>query len=73
MKKKVEKKLTESWKKLKKVEKKLKTSRKKIEFFQLFFYNPSPRSNVGRVTSLKSHSLCQNSEVALTHLLSDQG
>ena len=34
--------------------------------FQLFFLTLSPWSNVWRVSSLKSHSLCQNSKVAVT-------
>ena len=43
----------------------MKKSRKKINFFQ-FFLNSSPRSNVGRVSSLKSHYLCPNSKVGET-------
>ena len=39
----------------------------------LSFVRISLQSNVWRVSSVKSHSLCQNSKVALTHWPTDQG
>ena len=74
------KKLGKSWKKVERVEKKLRKSLKKnwkklkkklekLNFFQLFLVTSSLRSNVWSVSSLKSHSLCQNSKVAVTHWL----
>ena len=57
--------MKKSWRK---VEKKLKKSwknwKKKLKNFN-FFLTSSPWSNVWRVSSLKSHSLCQNSKVAV--------
>ena len=65
----VEKKVEKSWekvgKKLEKSWKKSEKSQKKFKF-STFFLNSSPRSNVGRVSSLKSHYLCPNSKVAET-------
>ena len=40
--------------------------RKRLKFLPTFFLTPSPWSNVWRGSSLKSHSLCQNSKVAPT-------
>ena len=66
----VEKKLGKTWEKVgKKLEntwKKIKKSWKNFNFFSTFFLNSSPRSNVGRVSSLKSHSFCRNSKVAVS-------
>ena len=60
---KVGKKLEKSWEK---VGKKLEKKSEKNYFFSSFFLNSSPRSNVGRVSSLKSHYLCPNSKVGET-------
>ena len=71
LKKNVEKKLETSWKMgWKNLKKKIEKKKfKKIVFFFIFlnsfFLSSSPRSNVGRVSSLRSHYLCPNSKAAV--------